>query len=230
MMTFKSEVSREIAKVVISENWDRDATGTFDQHAGMPARQFLERLANRLEIDQTILDDRCRIRRDRRPVPDRVDEVFWLARAARFKELEHIVIVTRANRFHSDGIDPFGSGEPDQPAGDESFPDAGVCACHKIVHAPRFFANSSTIASASCWSSSTSGPSRSSRAFGSVPEYRSMTRPFPFSLDSASRNRCCQTIELLKGRFFPDRDVAQNLREICAKSDEARSAVCRSQT
>src|ERR1700722_688275 len=111
----------------------------------MPARQTLKRIANRAEINQAILDDRRGIWCDGGPVPDWIDEVLGLARTARFKELAHIVVVAGADRFHSDGIDPFGSGESKQAAGDKCFADAGICSCHQIVHTPRFFANSSTI-------------------------------------------------------------------------------------
>jgi hypothetical protein len=43
--------------------------------------------------------------------------------------LADIVVVAGADRFHPDGIDPFGSRESKQAAGDKRFADAGVCPC-----------------------------------------------------------------------------------------------------
>src|ERR1700719_3914575 len=54
----QAEVPCEIAEVVVGEDRDRDATGAFDQDAGMLSCQVLESPVNRVEIDQTILDDR----------------------------------------------------------------------------------------------------------------------------------------------------------------------------
>src|ERR1700751_890549 len=101
----------------MGKNRDRDASSAFNQDVGMPRRKLLKGVANRVQVDQTILDDRRSIWCDRCPVPYRVDEILGCAGATRFKELADVIVVTRTDRLHPDTIDPCGSRESKHPTG-----------------------------------------------------------------------------------------------------------------